>query len=324
MAEVLSQEEIDSLLSALSTGVVSADKVKSEQQETVKLYDFKRPDRVSKDQLRTLDMIHESFARLFATYLSGYLRTMVHIKVVSVDQLTYGEFIRSIPSPTSLNILSMHPLEGKAILEINPALCFGIIDRLLGGLGLPGEQIREFTDIEQTIVNKVIDRALDSLKVAWENIAALAFKVEAWESNPQFAQIVSPSEMIILITFEIVIGEHSGMMSLCVPYVTIEPIIHKLSAHLWFSAVKKQSSDEVRDLIVDHLGKVEVKITANLSAAQINVRDFLMLKRGDVIKLDNDVNDPVLILVEDKPKLLGSPGKVKKSWAVKIKQVIGE
>ena len=282
------------------------------------------PDRVSKDQLRTLDMVHESFARLFSTYLSGYLRTMVQIKVVSVDQLTYGEFIRSIPSPTSLNILSAQPLEGNAILEINPSLCFAIIDRLLGGLGRPGDEIREFTDIEQTIVNKVVDRALDNLKTAWENIINLHFKVEAWESNPQFAQIVAPSEMIILITFEIIVGEHSGMMSLCIPYVTVESVIHKLSAHLWFATIKKQASLEDIQKIEGNLDKVKMPVVANLSSCSVSVEEFLRLRVGDVIKMDGNTEDPTMISIGGIPKFLGVPGKIGKKRAVKVKQKLEE
>ena len=232
-ADVLSQAEIDELLSALSTGMVSTEEIETERrQKKVKVYDFKRPDKFSKDQLRTLQMIHENFARLLNTYLSAQLRTMVHLDVVSVDQLTYEEFIRSLPNPSVISVFQMNPLKGNAILEINPNIVFAIIDRLFGGPGLAPNKARPLTDIEETIMRRIIEKALTYFQEAWKQVIELSPKQGILETNPQFTQIVTPSDMVVIVTLQAKIGTVEGMLNLCLPYIVLEPVLRTLAPAL--------------------------------------------------------------------------------------------
>ncbi len=228
--DVLSQAEIDELLSNISSGAVSAEEIQSEEKlKKIKLYDFKRPDKFSKDQIRTLYMIHENFARLLNTYLSAHLRTMVHIDVASVDQLTYEEFIRSLPNPSVIGVFQMRPLKGNAILELNPNIVFAIIDRLFGGKGTPMTKPRALTDIEEAIVTRVINKALEGLQDAWKQVVAIEPQMEIIETNPQFTQIVPPNDMVVIITLQAKIGDAEGLINLCIPYLVVEPIMSKLT-----------------------------------------------------------------------------------------------
>ncbi len=239
MTEILSQEEIDSLLTAISTGEAVPDEVSHTEQRKVKIYDFRRPDKFSKDQIRTLHMMHETFARLTSTALSAQLRALVGVHVASVDQLTYEEFIRSIPNPTTLAVVNMDPLKGSAVLEIDPSITFTIIDKLFGGRGEPAKISRELTEIELSVMEGIVVRILGNLRESWSNVIDLRPRLSTIETNPQFAQIVPPSEMVVLITLETKVGEVEGMTNLCLPYITIEPVISKFSAQYLFHPLEK-------------------------------------------------------------------------------------
>ena len=254
MAEVLSQDEIDQLLSAISAGEISTEEVhQPKDQRKIKIYDFKRPDKFSKDQIRTVSIMHETFARLTTTSLSAQLRSLVHVHVASVDQLTYEEFIRSIPNPTTLAVVDMDPLKGSAILEIDPAITFSIIDRLFGGQGEGTKFSRELTDIEQSVMEGIIVRVLGNLRESWSTVIDLRPRLGGIEINPQFAGIVPPQEMVVLVTLETKVGEVEGMMNLCIPYLTIEPIISKLSAQYWYSSVRRGTTTENLNILRDRL-----------------------------------------------------------------------
>ena len=229
MNEVLSQDEIDQLLTAISSGDSEVDDFKPvNDTRKIKIYDFKRPDKFSKEQLRTVSNMHETFARLTTTSLSAQLRSLVHVHVASVDQLTYEEFIRSIPTPTTLAVVNMDPLKGNAVLEIDPTITFCMIDRLFGGRGVTsGNKNRDLTDIEQSVMEGIIVRILANMREAWTQVIDLRPRLGQIETNPQFAQIVPPSEMVVLITLETKVGDEEGMMNFCIPYLTIEPIISK-------------------------------------------------------------------------------------------------
>lgn len=240
MSEILSQSEIDALLAALSSGEMNAEELKKEEEiKKVKVYDFKRALRFSKDQIRSLTRLHENFARLLTTYFSAQLRTFVQITVVSVDQLPYDEFIRSIPKMTILNIFEAQPLEGRMVLEVNPNITYAMLDRLLGGSGNAPNKIANLTEIESMIMEKMFIRVLDNFKEAWKNIIDLKPKLEVMEMNPQFMQIVSPNETVAVISLSTKIGDTTGMINLCLPHVVLEPVMHKLSAHHWFAGQKK-------------------------------------------------------------------------------------
>ncbi|HOJ99062.1 MAG TPA: flagellar motor switch protein FliM [Termitinemataceae bacterium] len=326
MTEVLSQEEIDQLLTAINAGEAEPEVFKpAADTRKIKIYDFKRPDKFSKEQIRTVSIMHETFARLTTTSLSAYLRSMVHVHVASVDQLTYEEFIRSIPTPTMLAIINMDPLKGNAILEIDPAVTFSIIDRLFGGTGEGTKVQHELTDIEQSVMEGIIVRILGNMREAWSQVIDLRPRLGQIDTNPQFAQIVPPSEMVVLVTLETKVGEVEGMMNFCIPYLTIEPIIGKLSAQYWYSSVRRGTTTENLNILKDKLSTVDITVVAEVGRIQIPVRDVLSLKVGDVIRLYNvRVGDPMTLNIGNKKKFLCRPGVVGKKMAVQIVKKLAE
>ena len=325
MAEVLSQNEIDSLLTAISAGEMNIEEAKNiEDEKKVKLYDFKRPDKLSKDQLRTLQMIHETFGRLNTTMLSAQLRAAAQIQVISVEQITYQEFIRSIPEFTILSIFDTGSLEGNAILELNPNIIFTIIDRLFGGPGEMSDLSRELTDIEMTVIERMILKVLNNLREAWSTVVQITPRIEQIETNPQFVQIVGPNEMVVLMTFEVKLGSAEGMMNLCIPYPVIEPIVTKLSAQYWFASVRKDSTGENLAALKEKLGRTYLPFVAQLGSRDLMFDEVLRLKVGDVIDLRRGTDKDLDIVVGNKRKFTASPGILKNKMAVEIKTVIEE
>ncbi|MDR1127037.1 MAG: flagellar motor switch protein FliM [Treponema sp.] len=320
MIETLSQDEIDQLLTAINSGGTEPEDFRpAADPRKIKLYDFKRPDKFSKEQIRTVSIMYETFARLSTTSLSAQLRSMVHVHVASVDQLTYEEFIRSIPTPTTLAIINMDPLKGNAILEIDPAITFSIIDRLFGGSGEGTKAQHELTDIETSVMEGIIVRILGNMREAWTTVIDLRPRLGQIDTNPQFAQIVPPTEMVVLVTLETKVGEVEGMMNFCIPYLTIEPIISKLSAQFWYSSVRRGTTTENLNIIKEKLSSVDVNVVAEIGAIQVSVRDVLSLQIGDVVRLYNTrVGDPYSLNVGDQKKFLCRPGVVGKKMAVQI------
>jgi len=320
MTEVLSQDEIDQLLTAISSGEVETqDITQTTDQKKIKIYDFKRPDKFSKDQIRTVSIMHETFARLTTTSLSAQLRSLVHVHVASVDQLTYEEFIRSIPNPTTLAVINMDPLKGSAILEIDPAITFSIIDRLFGGQGEGTKYSRDLTDIEQSVMEGIIVRVLGNMREAWSTVIDLRPRLGQIETNPQFAQIVPPTEMVVLVTLETKVGDVEGMMNFCIPYLTIEPIISKLSAQYWYSSVRRGATTENLNILRERLSTIDVTLVAEIGSINLTVRDVLALRRGDVIRLYNvRVGDAMTLSIGNKRKFLCSPGVVGNKLAVQV------
>ncbi|AJQ27326.1 MULTISPECIES: flagellar motor switch protein FliM [Pelosinus] len=325
-SDVLSQSEIDDLLSALSTGVVSAEEIKDEQkQRKIKVYDFKRPDKFSKDQIRTLYMLHENFARLMNTYLSAHLRTLVHIDVASVDQLTYEEFIRSLPNPSVIGVFQMRPLKGNAILELNPNVIFSIIDRLFGGPGLPPAKTRSLTDIEEAIVKRVINKTLECFSDAWKQVVAIEPKLEIIESNPQFTQIVPPNDMVVIITLHVKIGQVEGLVNICIPYLVLEPIMSKLTTTYWVaSSVAKQALPEHINAIQRKLEKAFIPLYVELGRTTVTVQELLGLVVNDVLQLESKIENDLNVIVGQREKFRGKPGLSGHKVALQITQVISE
>ena len=326
MADVLSQNEIDELLSAISTGVVNAENIKQEQkQKKIKLYDFKRPDKFSKDQIRTLYMLHENFARLLNTYLSAHLRTMVQVSVASVDQLTYEEFIRSMPNPSVISIFEMRPLSGHALMEINPSIVFSIIDRLFGGVGTPPAKPRELTDIEQSIVARLVNKALESLSEAWRQVVNIEPRLEVIESNPQFTQIVPPNDMVVIITLQTRIAQTEGFINLCIPYLVLEPIMPKLTTSFWVaSSIARAGSKTNVTQMQKKLERTLVPLMVELGKINVTVGEMLDLTVGDVIRLDSKVNEELPIIIGQHQKFKCKPGSSNNRIAVQITQVVPE
>ncbi|KGE73534.1 flagellar motor switch protein FliM [Spirochaeta lutea] len=328
MTEVLSQDEIDQLLTAISSGDIDTEDVATHSESSnrkIKIYDFKRPDKFSKEQIRTVSIMHETFARLTTTSLSANLRSLVQVHVASVDQLTYEEFIRSIPNPTTLAVINMDPLKGSAILEIDPAITFSIIDRLFGGKGEGTKVTRDLTDIEQSVMEGIIVRILGNMREAWSQVIDLRPRLGQIETNPQFAQIVPPTEMVVLVTLETKVGDVEGMMNFCIPYLTIEPIISKLSAQYWYSSVRRGTTTENLNTLRDRLSAIEVDVVAEIGRLQLTMRDVLSLRVGDVIRLQNvRISDAMSLNVGNKTKFLCKPGLMGKKLAVQIiKQIKG-
>ena len=327
MNEVLSQDEIDQLLQAISSGESESDEFKPvSDTRRIKIYDFRRPDKFSKEQIRTVSNMHESFARLTTTSLSAQLRSLVHVHVASVDQLTYEEFIRSIPTPTTRAVINMDPLKGNAVLEIAPEITFIMIDRLFGGKGDTGGKVnRDLTDIEQSVMEGIIVRILANMRESWTQVIDLRPRLQQIETNPQFAQIVPPSEMVILVTLEIKIGEEAGMMNICIPYITIEPIVSKLSSSFWFSSVRRGSTTQYLSTLKERLSDVTMRLVAEIGSINVPIRDVLGLRVGDVVRLESSkVGDPLSLSVGGKKKFYCQPGVVGKKMAVQIIQKIEE
>jgi flagellar motor switch protein FliM len=326
VTEILSQDEIDTLLNAMSTGDISTDTIKETKvQKKVKIYDFRRPDKFSKDQIRTLQMMHETFARLTTTSLSAQLRTLVSVHVASVDQLTYEEFIRSIPNPTALAVVNMDPLKGSAVLEIDPSVTFAVIDRLFGGRGEPTKLTRELTDIELSVMEGIIVRILGNLRESWSNVIDLRPRLGNIETNPQFAQIVPPNNMVVLVTLETKVGDVEGMTNFCIPYITIEPIIAKLSAQYWYSSIRKGATTENMNIIKKRLDDVLIPVVAEIGNVDIAMNEVLNLKRGDVVKIgDRKTTSDMSIKIGNRTKYLCRPGLVGTNLAVQITGIVEE
>ena len=324
--DVLSQSEIDKLLSALSDGTVSAEEVKAdEEQKKVKTYDFKRPDKFAKDQIRTLFMLHESFSRLLNTYLSTHLRTLVNVEVASVEQLTYQEFVQSLANPSVISILAVPPLKGNIIMEVNTEIAFAFIDRVFGGEGKTGLKPRVLTEIEEVVMKRFIDTAMRQLQEAWSTVVEFTPSLEATESNPQFTQIVPPSDMVVIVTIQMKVGDVEGMMNICIPYLVLEPIMSKLTTTFWVaSSVSRDDDPEQVKILQKKIERTEVPFVVQLGSVDITINEFLTLGFGDVLQMDTKVEDNLTCLVGHKPKFYCRPGTSGKKMAVQITRIINE
>ncbi len=325
VGDVLSQAEVESLLTAMEgtqaaknpgdapdskhPGDVS---LAAKPREKVTTYDFKRPERVGKEQMRALQTLHEGFSRNFGAALSGLLRSIVEVKLTSVDQLTYSEFVFSLENPTCFNLLRAEPLEGNLILDINPSILYPIIDRLLGGGRDPGPLARRpLTEIELRLVSRITNLFLEQLRDAWENVLALKLSVERVESNPQLVQIVPPNEVIVLISFELTLGDIRGMMNFCIPFNTIERIGNKLSSNSWITYGKRSSTPESRKQIGKNLKGAQVQLVAQLADTKITTADLLGLRVGDIITTEKDVHEPLLVASKEWRSSARAPARSK-------------
>ncbi|WP_423410036.1 flagellar motor switch protein FliM [Heyndrickxia sp. MSNUG] len=317
--EVLSQSEIDALLSALSTGEMDADELKKEQVEKrVKVYDFRRALRFSKDQIRSLTRIHENFARLLTTYFSAQLRTYVQISVASADQIPYEEFIRSIPKMTILNVFDVPPLDGRILMEINPNIAYAMMDRMLGGRGTSHNKIENLTEIETKIMSNMFEKAFENFQEAWGSISEIDPQLTEFEVNPQFLQMVSPNETVVVISLNTTIGEASGMINMCIPHVVLEPIMPMLSVKYWMQTDKKEGLPIEYEVLQKEIHKADVHITAEIGSSEISIQDFLMFDIGDVIELNQQIDQPMMIKIGGIPKFVGQPGKINKKLAIQV------
>lgn len=322
MSEVLSQKEIDSLLNALNTGEIDASEIKEKSfEKKVKEYDFRNPQKIARDQLRTMEIIHENFGRLFQTFLSGYLRAPVKASVLTVDQYAYSEFSNAIANPSFLSIIDFNPLPGEVIIDISTNIAFSIIDRLLGGKGENTKESRNFTEIELNLLKNVVCKSMNLISKAWENVTEINPLFKKIETNPQFAQIVSPSETIALITLSVSIGEVEGMLNFCIPHVVLEPVLDKLSTRLWFSSSSRKEDGQNIELIENRLRTAKVLVKSELGKSILTVKEILELSQGDVIELDNFTGNNASIKIGSNLKFYCEPGSAGKNVAVKITSV---
>lgn len=321
MADILSQAEIDSLISAMVNQKQERDDKRSAlvpMPKRVRQYDFRRPDKFSKDQIRTLQMIHENFIRPLQTYFAGRFRAMVQMVVGSVDQTTYAEFIRSISNPSVICPFSMSPLPGTCVMDVNPVVAFPMLDRLFGGPGGAVPQNRALTEIESSVIHGVIQGTLEAYSEAWRNISNFHIMPGNLETNPMFVQVAAPSEIVITVALDVRIGEHVGVITICLPHLTLEPILDKLSAHNWF----KTQSREVRpaDMVAleSRVGVAKVSVVAELGRTELTVAEILDLGTGDVVMLDARLSDQVTVYVGNQPKFSGRPGRTHGRTAIEI------
>ena len=333
MAEVLDQSEVDALLAAVEGGesetdeaaTTDAPRVFSHRRSTqasdaeIRPYDFKRPERVSKDQMRALENLHDGFARSYGALLSGFLRTIMEVRVASIEQMTFSEFTHSLPNPTCFNLLSCEPLDGNMCLEISPLIVYPVIDRLLGGsnadLFIPQ---RPLTAIELRLVQKITDRAMRALEEAWANVVPMKFALEDTESNPQLVQIVPPNEVIVVVGYELKMGGRAGTMSLCIPYNVIEPVIDKLGNQTWAAYKRSQRDPKLRGRMAGHIDTARVPISALLAETTIKLNALTSLQEGDVILTDKPAAAPLTLLVGGKRKYIGHIGQYKGNRAFKV------
>src|SRR3954470_19107956 len=330
--EVLSQAEVENLLSAMEAHsarsggaaeieapVLAGARSGPRVREKVVPYDFKRRERVGKDQMRALQSLHEGFGRNFSAALSALLRSIVEVKLTSVDQLTYGEFVFSLENPTCFNLLRAEPLEGNLILDINPSILYPIIDRLLGGGKDSGPVSRRpLTEIELRLVSRITGLFLQELKHAWQGVLPLKLSVERVESNPQLVQIVPPNEVVVLISFELTLGELRGMINLCIPYNAIERVSSRIAANSWVTYGKTSATKETRAALSQRLDTAHVELVVTLAETKITTSDLIGLRVGDIITTDKDVNQPLDVAVQGAAKFHASPGAFKGCKAIRI------
>lgn len=324
MSDILSQNEIDALLKQLSEGDLDVDQIQGEDEKQVKNYDFSRPTKFSKEHLRTLEIIFEHYSRLISTNLPVYLRKNVQVTVASSETVTFSEFSNALSNPSVLGIVNFAPLNGNIIIEIATNLCYAMLDRMLGGSGQPLEKSRDFSDIELTILQKLLVMFTQLLREPWKNVLEISPVLSRLETNPQFAQVIAPSDMIAIVTLNMKIGDVEGMINICLPFFTLEDVMDKLNTKYWFSTMQENHDEHYEDYIESMIRRVDVPIKAVLGKSTISVSDFLNLQVGDCIRLDSRVDTDMEVYVGNIKKFTALPGTEKDSYAVQITSVIRE
>lgn len=339
--DVLKHDEIESLLKAIETQQVAPTRSASHPRRSptkrpsarswktevdkVQPYDFRRPERVGQDQMRALQSLHEGLARNFGASVSTLLRSIVEVRVTSVDQLTYNEFVFGLENPTCFNLIKVDPLDGYFVLDISPTLLYPVIDRLLGG-GNNLEPIvrRPLTEIELKLTSRLTERFLREMVRSWETIVAMQPSIERVESNPQIVQVVPPGEVTVVIGFDVIIGTLRGFMSLCIPYTTIERVATKLASNFWMGYRKTPLDRQVVERLERQLDRATVELVVTLAETRITMADLLALRIGDVILTDQDIRTPLVVSVQGVPKFRASPGAYKGRVAVQVMELLSD
>ena len=324
MSDILSQSEIDNLLKQLSEGDLDVDQIQGEDEKQVKNYDFSRPTKFSKEHLRTLEIIFEHYSRLISTNLPVYLRKNVQVSVASSETVTFSEFSNALSNPSVLGIVNFAPLNGNIIIEIATNLCYTMLDRMLGGSGQPLEKSRDFSDIELTILQKLLVMFTQLMREPWKNVVEISPVLSRLETNPQFAQVIAPSDMIAIVTLNMKIGDVEGMVNICLPFFTLEDVMDKLNTKYWFSTMQENHDEHYEEYIESMIRRVDIPIKAVLGRSTISVNDFLNLQVGDCIRLDSRVDTDMNVYVGNIKKFTALPGTDRDSYAVQITSVIRE
>lgn len=324
MGEVLSQNEIDNLLAALSSGELDADDMNDASDKQVKNYDFKRPTKFSKEHLRTLEIIYEHYGRLLSTNLPVYLRKNIQVSVASSETVIFSEFTNALSNPVILGIVNFQPLGGTILIELAAQLGFAMIDRMLGGSGDPLEKNRDFTEIEMTIIEKMMVVCMQLMREPWKNVIDINPVMERIETNSQFAQVIAPNDMIAIVTLNVKIGEVEGFMNVCLPFFTLENVMDKLNTKYWYANMQEQNEEDFEEYIEALIKRVDVPVKAVLGKTQISVNDFVNLQIGDIIRLDTEVEQDLTVYVGNIKKFTALPGSSRDKNAVRVTSVIRE
>lgn len=322
MGEVLSQNEIDNLLKALTSGELDVNEIKDTEEKVVKNYDFARPAKFSKEHLRTLEIIFEHYGRLLSTNLPAYLRKPVQVEVMNSEAVIYSEFSNALSNPVLLGVINFEPLEGNIVIEIASNIGYAMVDRLLGGAGNPLDKPRDFSEIELVILERMFNVCVNLLREPWQNVVSIVPRLERIETNSQFAQIISPSEMIAIITINLKIGDVEGIINVCLPFAVLEPVMDKLNTKYWFSTMQDKDVNTYEDAISSLISKAQIPIKAVLGTSQISVNDFLNLSVGDIIKVDTQVDQELDIYVGNIDKFKALPGSSNDKYAVRLTKVL--
>lgn len=324
MGDVLSQEEIDRLLRAYSDGELDAENMKEEPDVRVVDYDFRRPSKFSKEHLRTLEIIFEHYGRLLSTNLPVYFRKTVQVEVLNSEAVTFLEFSNSLINPVLLGVVDMEPLGGNVILEMASTIGYSMVDRMLGGVGLPLDKSRDFSEIELLIIERIMTVCVELLSEPWHSVIEIHPRLERIETNSQFAQMISPNEMIAIVSISLKIGDVGGLMHVCLPFITLEPIMDKLNTKFWYSSIKKSDETVYTETIQSLISRAPVPVKAYLGKSTVSVQDFTNLQIGDIIRLDSKVDNELDIYVGNIRKFTALPGASGNQYAVRITSVIEE
>ena len=324
MGEVLSQSEIDNLLAALSSGELDTEQMPDANEKAVKNYDFKRPTKFSKEHLRTLEIIFEHYGRLLSTSLPVYLRKSVQVAVTSSETVVLSEFSNALSNPLILGIVDFQPLGGTVLVELAYNLGFAMIDRMLGGHGVPLDRNREFSEIEMIIIEKMLIVCMQLMREPWKNVADINPVLERIETNSQFAQIIAPNDMIAIVTLSIKLGDVEGLMNICLPFFTLESVMDKLNTKFWYANMQQRDEESYGEYIEALIRRADIPIKAVLGRSRISVTDFVNLQVGDIIRLDSDVNQDLNVYVGNIKKFAAVPGSEKDKYAVRVTSVFRE
>ncbi|MBO5166942.1 MAG: flagellar motor switch protein FliM [Lachnospiraceae bacterium] len=324
MGEVLSQNEIDNLLAALSTGELDVDQIQDANEKQVKNYDFRRPAKFSKEHLRTLEIIYEHYGRLLSTNLPVYLRKNVQVSVASSETVTFSEFTNALSNPIIMGVVNFVPLAGNIIVDLSTNLGYAIVDRMLGGAGEPLEKNRDFSEIELTIIEKIMVICMQLMREPWKNVLEINPMLDRLETNPQFAQIIAPNDMVAIVTLNMKIGEVQGFMNMCLPYFTLEEIMDKLNTRYWYANMQEIKDADYEEHIESMIRRVDIPMKAVLGKSTVSVSDFVNLQVGDVIRLDTHIDSELSVYVGNIRKFTALPGASKENYAVRVTSVIRE